>query len=176
MPLRCFRGQKYGHHREACRGWQTYAKCGEKEPDHLEEKGLKEIRCTNCLQDHLAYIRSCIVYKKEKEILEGKHKRNVSFLEARRIVGTFLGENSYTSVAWRADITNQDNKYRALVEKLIQMEVNDWPKFQEHLKKTTLGWILPSISSATGWEWGKIQCCSLIKNIHRIYHSNTNYY
>ena len=45
-----------------------------------------------------------------------------------------MGENGYTSVAQRVDTTNQDNKYRTLVEKLIQLEANDWPKFQEHLK------------------------------------------
>ena len=56
----------------------------------------------------------------------------------------------------KVDTTNNDNKYRALVEKLIQLETTDWPKFQEHLKKTTLGRILLSTSSATGWEWREI--------------------
>ena len=37
--------------------------------------------------------------KKEKEILKLKHKRNVSFLDARKIVGTYIGESSYASVA-----------------------------------------------------------------------------
>ena len=69
------------------------------------------------------------------EIFDVKQKRNVFYLEARKIVGTYMGENSYTSVAWRADTTNQDNKYKALVEKLIQLEANDWAKFQERLKK-----------------------------------------
>ena len=46
--LRCFKCQKYGHHREACRRRQICAKCGEKDPDHLEEDCLKEIRCANC--------------------------------------------------------------------------------------------------------------------------------
>ena len=64
-----------------------------------------------------------------------KHKRNVSFLEARRIVGSYLGESSYASIARRADRTNDNNKYRTLVEKLIQLDAIDWPKFQEHLKK-----------------------------------------
>ena len=64
-----------------------------------------------------------------------KHKRNVSFLEARKIVGTYMGENSYVSVAQRVDTTNQDNKYRTLMEKLIQLEANNWPNFQEHLKE-----------------------------------------
>ena len=101
----------------------------------MEEDCLKEIRCTNCRQDHPAYAKSCVVYKKEKEIIEVKNKRNVSFLEARRIVGSYMGESSFVSVARRADRTNEDNKYRTLEEKLIQLEANDWPKFQEPLKK-----------------------------------------
>ena len=46
-----------------------------------------------------------------------------------------MGESSYASVARRADRTNDDTKYRTLVEKLHKLEANDWPKFQEHLKK-----------------------------------------
>ena len=78
--------------------------------------------------------RSFAVYQKEKEIIEVKHKRNVSFLEARRIVGSYMGESSYASVAQRADRTNDDNKYRTLVEKLIKLI----GQFQEHLKKLQL--------------------------------------
>ena len=62
----------------------------------------------------------------------------MSFLEARKVVGTYMGENSYASVTWRADTINQDNRYRALMEKLIQLEPNDWPKFQEQLNKPAL--------------------------------------
>ena len=46
-----------------------------------------------------------------------------------------MGENSYVSVAQREDTTNQDNKYRTLVEKSIKLEANDWPSFQDHLEK-----------------------------------------
>ena len=56
------------------------------------------------------------------------------FLKAKKIVGTYMGENSYASVAWRADTINQDDRYRILVEKLIQLEPNDCPTFQEQLK------------------------------------------
>ena len=149
-PLRCFKCQKYGHHREACRERQTCAKCAEKEPDLLEEDCLKEISCANRRRNHPTYVGSCNVYKRKKmEILEVKHKRNVSFLEAMEIVGSY----------------NQDNKYRALGEKLIQWEANDW-----HLKKLHLA----EFYSATGWEWGEIQY-SPNKNARRIYHSNINY-
>ena len=86
-----FKCQKYGHYREACRGQQT---CGEKDPDDVEEDCLKEIRCANCRQDHSGYAISCFVYKKEKEIIEVKHKRNVSFLEATRIGGSYMGESA----------------------------------------------------------------------------------
>ena len=124
-PLRCFKCQKFGHHREACRGRQTCSKCGEKDPDHAEENCSKEIRCANCQQDHPAYARTCTVYQKEKVIIEVKHKRNVSFLEARRIVGSYMGESSYASVARRADRTNDDTKYRTLVGKFLKLEAND---------------------------------------------------
>ena len=105
---------------------------GEKVSDHMEEDCPKEIRCIKCRQDHPANARPCDVYKreKEKEILEVKHKRNESFLEVRKIVGTYMGENSYASVARRMDTINQDNKYRVLVQKLIKLEQNDWSKFQ----------------------------------------------
>ena len=66
-----------------------------------------------------------------------KHKRNVSFLEARKIAGSYMGEISYAFVARRADTTNEVNKYRTLVEKLIQLDAKDWPNFQEHLKNYT---------------------------------------
>ena len=44
-----------------------------------------------------------------------------------------MGESR--SFARRADRTNDDSKYRTLVEKLLKLEANDWPKFQELLKK-----------------------------------------
>ena len=86
-----------------------------------------------CQQDYPAYARTCAFY--QKEIIEVKHKRNVSFLEARRIVGSYIRESSYASVAQRVDRTNDDTKYRTLLEKLIKLQAHDWPKFSEHLKK-----------------------------------------
>ena len=86
-----------------------------------------------------------IQYKQDLAMFTKKKRKdlrwnmgNVSFLEARKIIGTYKGENSYASFAQRADTTNEDIKYRTLVDKLIQLKANDWPKFQEHLKKTTL--------------------------------------
>ena len=55
----------------------------------MEEYCSKEIRCQNSRQDHPAYLKSYDIYKKEKKILEIKHKKNVSFLEARNIIASF---------------------------------------------------------------------------------------
>ena len=87
-----------------------------------------------------------------------------------------MGESSYASVARRADRTNDDSKYRTLVEKLLKLEANDWPKFQEHLKKKLHSdefYQAPAQQQVA--NGGEIQCCSSNKNTHRIYHSNTNY-
>ena len=95
----------------------------------------KTIDVQKSQQYHPAYTRTYTVYQKEKEIIEVKHKRNVSFLEARRIVGSYMGESSYASVARRVDRTNDDSKYRTFMEKLLKLEASDSPKFPEHLKK-----------------------------------------
>ena len=38
-------------------------------------------------------------------------------------------------MAQKVNPINQNNKYKALVKKQIQLEPNDWPKFQKHLQK-----------------------------------------
>ena len=48
---------------------------GEKNPNHMEEDCLNEIKCPNCQQDYPAYLSSCEIHKKEKKILEVKHRR-----------------------------------------------------------------------------------------------------
>ena len=128
-PLGCFKCQKFGHLKDACRGRETCAKCEEKEPNRKEEECSKPIRSPNCQQDHPAYTRSCDIYRKEKEIIEVKPKRNVSFLEARKIEGSYMGETSYASVTRRAETSNQDNEYKALINKLINLDPSEWPKF-----------------------------------------------
>ena len=48
-----------------------------------------------------------------------------------------MGDNPIVSIERRVDLikqSNQENKYSNLVGKLIQLEPNNWPEFQEHLK------------------------------------------
>ena len=64
-----------------------------------------------------------------------KRKKKMSFLEARKLVGTYMQESKYASVVQSVDTSNQDIKYLTLVEKLTQLEANDWLMFQEKLEK-----------------------------------------
>ena len=67
---------------------------------------------------------------------ERKYKQNVTFLTQE-----YMGENTYTSVGQMVNPirgSNQVDKYRALFKKIIQLEPNDWLKFQEKLKNLHL--------------------------------------
>ena len=72
-PLRCFKYQKSGHHKKMCRGQQVCGKCGECDPDYIENE-CKNIKCANCYEEHPAFSRICGIYKKEKECLSSTQK------------------------------------------------------------------------------------------------------
>ena len=44
--LRCFKCQKFEHHKEICRGRQVCGKCGKHDPDHMENE-CKSIKYAN---------------------------------------------------------------------------------------------------------------------------------
>ena len=75
----------------------------------MKEDCSMKIECPNCWQHHLVYSRSSDIYKKEKEILEVKHKRNMTFLEARKIVGSYMGKNIYNSAAQKVNPIRQSD-------------------------------------------------------------------
>ena len=81
--LRC---QKYGHHEDACRGWEVCGKCGQKYPDlHMNECEFSN-KCAKCGGDHPVYVRSCESRRREKEILSIKYKNNIPYREERKMV------------------------------------------------------------------------------------------
>ena len=81
-PLRCFKCQKSGHHKEICRRCQV---CGKHDPDHVENE-CKNIKCANCQEEHPAFSRSCAIYKKEKAIMFIKHTKNIAFLKQGKLL------------------------------------------------------------------------------------------
>ena len=50
------------------------------------------------------------------------------FWKQGKIVRSYMGETSYASVTRRAETSNQDNKYRALINKLIILDTSNRPK------------------------------------------------
>ena len=86
-------------------------------------------KCANCYEEHPAFSRICGIYKTGKEIMFIKHtKKNVPFLEARKIVESYMRTKTYANVAQKVnrpllDSTSID-KYEKLIEKLINLKAN----------------------------------------------------
>ena len=132
VPLRYYKCEKYGHHKETYWRRHTWAKCSEKDPGHLKEDCSKQIRYINSRQDHLAYVKSCDVYKKGKEIREVKQEECVLFGSKKNCRDQHGRKQLHLR---RVVTTNQDNKNITPMKKLFISKANDWLKFQEYLKK-----------------------------------------
>ncbi|GBL78452.1 hypothetical protein AVEN_42945-1 [Araneus ventricosus] len=83
-PLRCYKCQRFGHSKASCRGTLTCARCAEAGRDSSDCTASE--KCVNCKGSHTSFSRSCSAWKFEKEVIAEKVKRNISFLEARRLV------------------------------------------------------------------------------------------
>ncbi|GFW61267.1 putative RNA-directed DNA polymerase from transposon BS [Trichonephila clavipes] len=83
-PLRCFNCQRFGHSQTSCRGQLTCSRCafvGHASPDcSLEPK------CINCSQPHTADSKLCSKWKNEKQIQEVKTNKNITYVEARKLI------------------------------------------------------------------------------------------
>ena len=78
---------KYGHHEDRCSKDPICSKCGQT-GEHLESRCSNELHCVNCGEKHSADSKECRIWHKEKEILRFKFTRNISFVEARKLVET----------------------------------------------------------------------------------------
>ena len=83
--MRCHNCQKYGHHEDRCSKDPICTKCGQT-AEHLENRCTNELHCVNCGEKHSADSKECQIWHKEKEILRIKFTRNVSFVEAWKLV------------------------------------------------------------------------------------------
>ena len=57
-PLRCFKYQKFGYHKDICRGQKICGKFGEKNTSHNENECRGEKRCSNCYENHPAFSKT----------------------------------------------------------------------------------------------------------------------
>ena len=83
--MRCHHCQKYGHHEDRCSKDPICSKCGQV-AEHLESQCRNELHCVICGEKHNADSKECQIWHKEKEILRLKFIRNISFIEARKLV------------------------------------------------------------------------------------------
>ena len=83
--MRCHNCQKYGHLEDRCSKDPICSKCGQT-AEHLDNRCSNELHCVNCGEKHSADSKECRIWHTEKEILRIKFTRNISFVEARKLV------------------------------------------------------------------------------------------
>ncbi|GFV24356.1 uncharacterized protein TNCV_198981 [Trichonephila clavipes] len=94
-PLRCFQCQRFGHSHTACRGQLTCSRCAT--VGHPSTDCTLEPKCVNCSQSHPSDSKLCSQWKTEKEIQIIKTNRNLTYLEARKLIAPQLSQ-SYAQV------------------------------------------------------------------------------
>ena len=73
--------------------------------------------------------------------MQVKYKRNISFPDARKIVDSYMGTQSYASTSQKINRiqqieSKQENKYIEFVEKLARLSASERPNFQEQMRKS----------------------------------------
>ena len=91
-------------------------------------------KCSKCQENHPTFSRICNILKnkqtkkKQGEIMKWKFKRNITFLDAGKIVKSNMKVNTYANVVQKASpISNKNNctdQYRALIENYSQLKSN----------------------------------------------------
>ncbi|GFT52198.1 putative RNA-directed DNA polymerase from transposon BS [Trichonephila clavipes] len=83
-PLRCFKCQSFGHSQTSCRGQLTFSRCAS--VGHFSMHCTLESKCINCLQPHSADSKLYSKWKAEKQIQEIKTNKNITYIEARKLI------------------------------------------------------------------------------------------
>ncbi|GFX62142.1 uncharacterized protein TNCV_2228681 [Trichonephila clavipes] len=102
-PLRCFKCQRFGHSQIACRGQLTCLRCAS--VGHSSADCSLAQKCVNCSQPHSSDSKQCPKWKAEKEIQAIKTNRNISYLEARKLIAPQLSQ-TYAQVAKPSTFTS----------------------------------------------------------------------
>ena len=101
-PLRCFKCQRFGHHKDNCRNKQVCPKCGVE--GHVDTDCTNDsFKCQNCNGPHSSNSKDCPVWHREKSIVKLKTEQNISFPDARKILedrtGPVTQQKSYAQAA-----------------------------------------------------------------------------
>ncbi|GFU13098.1 putative transposable element [Trichonephila clavipes] len=83
-PLRCFKCQRFGHSQISCRGQLTCSRCAS--VGHASTDCRLEPKCINCSLPHTAVSKLCPKWKNGKQIQEIKTNKNITYVEARKLI------------------------------------------------------------------------------------------
>ena len=129
-PLHCYNCQKYGYHKDNCRSRQVCGKCAQQDPDHHIDNYNSPYRYASCEGDHPIYARSCESWKLENEILGIKHRNNIPYNEARKMI---VGSKT-TTYSQAVQHNKTQHNYERIVKKLIQLEPGDWEGYINEIR------------------------------------------
>ncbi|GBO04250.1 hypothetical protein AVEN_85399-1 [Araneus ventricosus] len=82
-PTRCYKCQRFGHSKVACRGKQVCSRCASE--GHSFTDCHAEPKCANCAQPHESNSKQCQTWHQEKQIQKLKVTKNISYVEARKL-------------------------------------------------------------------------------------------
>ncbi|GFV45655.1 uncharacterized protein TNCV_3323741 [Trichonephila clavipes] len=102
-PLRCFKCQRFGHSQTACRGQLTCSRCAS--VGHSSADCSLAQKCVNCSQPHSSDSKQCPKWKAEKKFQAIKTNRNISYLEARKLITPQFSQ-TYAQVAKPSTVTS----------------------------------------------------------------------
>ncbi|GFT94203.1 RNA-directed DNA polymerase from mobile element jockey [Trichonephila clavipes] len=91
------------HSQTACRGQLTCSRCAS--VGHSSADCSLAQKCVNCSQPHSSDSKQCPKWKAEKEIQAIKTNRNISYLEARKLIAPQLSQ-TYAQVAKPSTFTS----------------------------------------------------------------------
>ena len=147
-PLRCFKCQQYGHHISKCPRKAVCAKCGTEEDNHDYETCDRPVKCSNCKGAHAAFSRECPLWKEEKEILNLKYTKNLSFPEARQLIKQRKANQAPFSFPVRyADVTAPKKEDCHTCKILTALIFKKFPEMENELKEILPKGTLDSLSS-----------------------------
>ncbi|GFU61970.1 uncharacterized protein TNCV_4022551 [Trichonephila clavipes] len=95
--------QRFGHSQTSCRGQLTCSRCAS--VGHASTDCSSGPKCINCLQPHSSDSKICPKWKIEKKIQEIKTTKNISYLEARKLIVPQLSQ-TYAQAAKSSTLNN----------------------------------------------------------------------
>ena len=129
-PLRCSNAKNMATMGIIVEDVKMCGKFGQQNPDHHINDCQLPCKWANCGGNHPVYARSCESWRQEKEVLTVKHRTNIPYYEARKLV---VGSKT-TAYSPAVQPSKSPYKYETIVKTLIQLEPGEWESFTNKIK------------------------------------------